>query len=393
MGQNGSSISPNDKAMAEIKRTRAKLQKLEEEYRLAMLERNGSSKSIFTRLQQKFPNLRRWAPQQSNPSNTLEAARAVINVAGAIPLMDVVDRIQVLHGEMEKISDFLAEELRHSPYEIFQEELDRCHRESELIIGEELSGFLMEASEMQSLNQFLVKSVIQIFVVSFCKSQWKPYFEEHRRPVTISSQPQNPEDLKRQFLNQLTNLFKIAAWSIPGSKVRRSAFEDSLAPFFKAMEQTKESLDILPRSTEVRLSVVGPDNDLSDSEICVVNSNIAPATERRPPDDRLLQAFARGHIIGTFEIGVLFSMQEGHGAPRFRNLLSKKVIASSAIVNQILLSTPSRTPLPMSGVVSSADSNQISSPLSQPVPASDSEANAVRNDQRKKKKKRKKRRA
>jgi hypothetical protein len=116
MGQNGSSISPNDKAMEEIKRTRTKLQLLEEQYRLRLkFDTNGSSKKLVTRLQQKFSNLRRWAPQESNPSNTLlEAARAVINEAGAIPLMDVVDNIQALHGEMEKISDFLAEELRHS---------------------------------------------------------------------------------------------------------------------------------------------------------------------------------------------------------------------------------------------------------------------------------------
>jgi len=61
-------------------------------------------------------------------------------------------------------------------------ELDRCHRESELLIGEELSRFLMKVSEMEHLNQFLIKIVIQIFMVSFCESQWKPYFEQPPPP-------------------------------------------------------------------------------------------------------------------------------------------------------------------------------------------------------------------
>jgi hypothetical protein len=64
----------------------------------------------------------------------------------------------------------------------FQEELDRCHRESELLIGEELSRFLVKVSEMEHLNQFLIRSIIQIFMVSFCESQWKPYFEQSPRP-------------------------------------------------------------------------------------------------------------------------------------------------------------------------------------------------------------------
>ena len=76
MGQNGSSISPTDKAMEEIKHTRAKLQQLEEEYRLKF-DTNRNSKNLVTKLQQKFSNLRRWVPhvQESNLNNVLlEAA-------------------------------------------------------------------------------------------------------------------------------------------------------------------------------------------------------------------------------------------------------------------------------------------------------------------------------
>ena len=95
--------------------------------------------------------------------------------------MGVVDKIQALHGEMEKISDFLSQELRRSLYEILQEELDQCHRDSQLIIGEELSGFLVKVSEIEHLNQFLIKNVVQIFMFWFCESQWKPYFDKHRQ--------------------------------------------------------------------------------------------------------------------------------------------------------------------------------------------------------------------
>jgi hypothetical protein len=179
MGQNGSSIRPHDEAMEEINRIRAQLRQLEEDYRFARFDKSGNSKNLVTSLQQRYSNLRRWGLQESESDSVLlEAARAVISEAGAAPLMNVVDKIQALHGEMEKTSDFLAQELRHSSYEIFQEELDQCHRESELIIGEGLSQFLVDVSEIDHLNQFLIKNVIQIFMVSFCEAQWEPYFDK-----------------------------------------------------------------------------------------------------------------------------------------------------------------------------------------------------------------------
>ncbi|KIM36847.1 hypothetical protein M413DRAFT_31454 [Hebeloma cylindrosporum] len=341
MGQNGSTVLPHDKAMEEIKRIRVQLLQLEEDYRIARFDKNGNSKNLVTSLQERYSNVRRWGSQESDSDDImLEAARAIIDEAGATPLMAVVDNIQALHGEMEKVSHFLALELRHSSYEIFQEELDQCHRESKLIIGEELSRFLLKVSDTNHLNQFLIKTVIQILMVSFCESQWKPYFDKHKYHATASTQrrqSRNLGDLKRQFLNQLTNLFKIAAWSIPDPK-SRSAFEDSLAPFFKAMDNTKNTLENLPEFAKAHLSVVGLDNDLSDSEICVVDTNIATNPERTP-DEKLLQEFAQGHIIGTFGIGVYGSMR---GDRRFRNLLPRKVIVSSAIVDKIVPPSPPR---------------------------------------------------
>ena len=90
--------------------------------------------------------------------------------------MGVVDNILVLNGEMEKVSNILAQDLRHSSYQLFQEELDRCHEDSVLMVGKELSNFLVKNSELGDLNQFLIKVTIQIFMVAFCVSQWQPYF-------------------------------------------------------------------------------------------------------------------------------------------------------------------------------------------------------------------------
>jgi len=355
MGQSGSSALPHDKAMEDTNRIRAQLQKLEEEYRFAGFSKNQRSKNFVRSLQRRFSNLRRWGSQESDSSNILlEAARAVVSEAGAGPLMDVVDKIHALHGEMENISKLIAQELLHSPYDIFQVELDRCQRESELVVGEELSRYLVKVSEIDYLNQFLIKNIIQIFMVSFCESQWKPYFDkwhphpgEHYSLINDSEltypfslaasgiHPQSPNlgKLKDQFLNQLTSLFKIAAWSIPGSK-SRSAFEDSLIPFFKAMDETRKALENPHKIAKVYLSVVGPDNDLSDSEVCVVDTSITTDSQSTP-DEKLLREFAQGHIIGTFGIGIYCSMQNDDGVPQFRNLLRKKVIISSAIVNQI----------------------------------------------------------
>ena len=132
--------------------------------------------------QKKIGNLEHSESQKinssANDSQLWEAARAIINEAGATPLMDVVDKIQTLHGEIEKISDFLAHNLQHSPYDFFQEELDWCHQDSVSMVGVELSKFLVKVSEMDHINPLLMRSVVQIFMVSFCVSQWKPYFDK-----------------------------------------------------------------------------------------------------------------------------------------------------------------------------------------------------------------------
>ena len=134
--------------------------------------KKGSSKTLVRSLKQRFSNLWYWGSHGNDSSDIfLEAAQAVISEVGVTHLMDVVNKIQVLHGEMEKISTFLAHELWHDSYNIFQEELDQCHWDSQLIIGEELLGFLMKVSKIDHINPFLIKNIVQIFMISFCESQ------------------------------------------------------------------------------------------------------------------------------------------------------------------------------------------------------------------------------
>ena len=63
--------------------------------------------------------------------------------------MAVIDVMLVLHEEIANISNFLAENIRHTSYELFQEELpvDRCYQDSEKVIGERLSKLLHDHSE------------------------------------------------------------------------------------------------------------------------------------------------------------------------------------------------------------------------------------------------------
>lgn len=88
--------------------------------------------------------------------------------------------IQTLQKEIVKISNFVAENIKHSSHEVFQEELDRCYQDSERMIGVRLSKFLHEHSDAEELSQALIKVTIQIFIVSFCASEWKPYLDEQQ---------------------------------------------------------------------------------------------------------------------------------------------------------------------------------------------------------------------
>jgi hypothetical protein len=108
---------------------------------------------------------------------SLLAARAIVDGTGAAPVMAFIDAILTLRREITKVSNFLAQIIRHTSYELFQEELDRCYQDSEKIIGERLSKFLHERSEAEELSQSLIKITTQLFIVSFCASEWKHYLD------------------------------------------------------------------------------------------------------------------------------------------------------------------------------------------------------------------------
>ena len=109
--------------------------------------------------------------------NSFLAAQAIVGGIGAAPVMAVIDAILALRREITKVSNFLAENIRHTSYELFQEELDRCYQDSEKIIGERLSKSLHERSEAQQLSKPLITMTIQIFIVSFCASEWEHYLD------------------------------------------------------------------------------------------------------------------------------------------------------------------------------------------------------------------------
>ena len=117
---------------------------------------------------------------QTTPTNneeTLSASRAILDGTGATPLMAIIDAMLVLHKEIAKVSNFLAENIRHTSYELFQEELGRCYQDSEEIIGGLLSKFLHDHSEAEELSQSLIKITIQIFITSFCAYEWDRYLD------------------------------------------------------------------------------------------------------------------------------------------------------------------------------------------------------------------------
>ena len=121
-----------------------------------------------------------------NENESLSAARAMIlDGTGAGPVVDVVDMILTLHKEILRASEFLAEHITHSPYEVFQEELDHCYQNSERMVGARLSNFLHKHSEAGDLSQLLIKITIQIFIASFCASEWKHYLDQQRTKLHV----------------------------------------------------------------------------------------------------------------------------------------------------------------------------------------------------------------
>ncbi|KIM36853.1 hypothetical protein M413DRAFT_31458 [Hebeloma cylindrosporum] len=201
------------------------------------------------------------ATPTDNKPESLSAARAIVDGTGMTPVMAVVDAMLVLCKEIANISNFLAQNIRHTSYELFQEELDRCYQDSEKIVGERLSKFLCEHSEAEELNHSLIKMTIQIFITSFCAFVWDRYLDT---PLHVEADKNASKgQRKAALLRNLISVFKIAAWVIPGS-ANRSAFEESLDPFFESVEEIEAAWTTVPEFAKISLSFVSPGEDLAD---------------------------------------------------------------------------------------------------------------------------------
>jgi len=220
----GPAQSPRDKTKEELHRTKARLQQLEYEFRRvwgdnAILQRtcfeldseNRRKKDTIRSLQHEVINIGRELQEYKNLSDirgkelvanqvslikadkilaqkrgdleftnneeSLSAARAILDGTGATPVMAVIDAMLVLREEIANVSNFLAENITHTSYELFQEELDRCYQDSEKIIGERLSKALHDYSEAGEPSQSLIKITFQIFITSFCAHEWDHYLD------------------------------------------------------------------------------------------------------------------------------------------------------------------------------------------------------------------------
>lgn len=116
-----------------------------------------------------------------NKHELLLATRAILDGIGAAPIIAVINGVLELRKEVDKISNFLVENVRHTSYELFQQELDAFFQDSKRVIGTRLSKFLHKHSEEEELSESLIKITTQICMVSFCASEWERYLDPKLR--------------------------------------------------------------------------------------------------------------------------------------------------------------------------------------------------------------------
>jgi hypothetical protein len=130
---------------------------------------NRSHSSGFTKNRQTIAT--------DNEQELLSATRAILDGTGAAPMITVINRVLGLHKEIDKTSNLLAENVRHTSYELFQQELDVFFQDSKRAVGTRLSKFLHKHSEEEELSESLIKITTQICMVSFCVSEWGRYLD------------------------------------------------------------------------------------------------------------------------------------------------------------------------------------------------------------------------
>lgn len=116
-----------------------------------------------------------------NEKELLSATRAILDGIGAAPMITVINRVLELRKEIDKISNFLAENIRHTSNELFQQELDQFFQDSKRVVGTRLSKFLRKHSEEEELSKSLIEITTQICMVSFCASEWERYLNPKLR--------------------------------------------------------------------------------------------------------------------------------------------------------------------------------------------------------------------
>ena len=118
---------------------------------------------------------------------------------------------------------------------------------------------------------------------------------------------------------------------IPGS-ANRAAFEESLNPFFKSMEETETALKKAPEFTKVSLSFVSPDEDFTDSKTYQTSKS------------------SHNIVLGTTALGIRCLFQDrikGVDEEKPRILLEPKVVPESRL--QHIFSTTKRKPTDKTG--------------------------------------------
>ncbi|KAF8959232.1 hypothetical protein BDZ97DRAFT_1923065 [Flammula alnicola] len=273
----------------------------------------------------------------------------LLSEAGLSPVLNTIDNVHLLNEEIDKVSTLLSENLTHTSHELFQEEISRSYGGCKIMIGEELSNLLISRSQPQqgnTLDALLTKAVSQIFMISFCASEIRTcsvsgahLAGRESMPLTgggsdlHETRPLLERDRKSKLLQELTNVFKVASWAIPGS-TKRAAFEESLTPLFKALDDLNATGNILD-SEKIVLSVACPNHSFMHD---FMESTFAGRPAQ--PVSRSAQEFVAGTI--AFGLKKKKDDEAQGGAPRFRNLLPAKVILYSTFQNKfkIPLSPP-----------------------------------------------------
>ena len=143
-------------------------------------------------------------------------------------------------------------------------------------------------------------------------------------PVPTNNPARNPKERKTRFVRKLVNVFKIAAWVVPGS-ANRAAFEELLNPLFKSMEETEVAWNKVPAFSRVSLLFLSPSEDFANFEDAKDVKNVGIRASNGPSS-------VQDIVVGTVAFGVRCRLQDritGVHEAKPSTLLAAKVICES----------------------------------------------------------------